>query len=190
MAKVLIACECSGIVREAFKRHGHDAWSCDLKPSDIPGQHSQCDMWAVLLGDWDLVIVHPDCTYLANSGNRWYARTELRQKAVEEVKKIWALPIKKLAIENPQGVLTRHLGRPQYIQPWQFGHGETKKTGLWLRGLPKLEPTNIVEGRDQRIWRMAPGPSRKTDRSRTFSGIAEAFADQWGKLLDAPSPSA
>lgn len=188
--RVLVACEESGVVREAFAKLGHDAWSVDLQPTRIPGKHYQGSIWDMehYLGPiegFDLVIAHPPCTALAVSGNRWYSGTKEREEAVEFVERIWQWPVKMLAIENPVGVLSsksKILPKPYYIHPWQFGHGETKKTGLWTRGLPKLQPTNIVEGREQRIWKMAPGPDRAKERSVTYQGIADAMAEQWGKI--------
>jgi len=185
MKKILVACECSGIVRDAFAAIGWDAWSCDLKPSETPGNHYQGDMFDILGCGWDLVIAHPPCTHLSVSGNRWYAGTQARLDAVKFVERIWDFDGYRgsLVIENPVGVLSTmsKLGKAsQYIQPWQFGHGETKKTGLWLRDLPKLQPSNIVSGRDNRILKMAPSPERQTERSRTYSGIAAAMASQWG----------
>jgi site-specific DNA-cytosine methylase len=181
--KVLVACEYSGIVRDAFLAKGHDAISCDLLPTDVPGPHYQGDVLSLDWSKFDLAIAHPPCTALAVSGNRWYSGTEDRELAAEFVWSIWCQPVDKLVIENPVGVLNRllpELPRPYYIQPWQFGHGETKKTGLWSRGLPKLEPTNIVEGREQRIWKLPPSEDRWKIRSETFKGIAQAMAEQWG----------
>ncbi len=181
--KVLIACEYSGIVRDAFIRRGHNAMSCDLLPTDSLGEHYQGDMFDLDLDNYDLIIAHPPCTALCVNGNRYYAGTQARLDAAEFVRRIWEIPVKKLCIENPVGVINTILTdmpRPQYIQPWQFGHGETKKTGLWLRGLPPLKPTNIVEGREQRIWKMPPSKDRSKLRSTTYSGIAEAMATQWG----------
>ena len=181
--KVLVACEYSGIVRDAFIRRGHDAMSCDLLPTDSPGPHYQGDVFDLDWSSFDLVIAHPPCTALAVSGNRHYAGTKAREDAAEFVRRMWRQPVERLAIENPVGVLNRllpDLPRPQYVQPWQFGHGETKKTGLWLRGLPPLEPTEIVDGREQRIWKLPPSADRWKIRSTTFPGIADAMAEQWG----------
>ena len=190
---ILVACEFSGTVRDAFRRRGHNAWSCDLLPCDGDGQfHLQCDVRHVMQGraarawDWDLMIAHPPCTHLAVSGARWFKDKATEQAdAIRFVEMLWDAPIPQIAIENPVGVLPRlsRLGKAtQYIQPWQFGHGETKKTGLWLKNLPPLEPTNVVEGREGRVWRMPPGPDRWKERSRTYAGIAEAMAEQWGCL--------
>jgi hypothetical protein len=191
--RVLIGCEESGVVRDAFAALGHDAWSCDLLPSRTPGNHYQCDLFDVLGSGWDLVITHPPCTAVAVCGNKTYAGTQARRDGIEFIERIWFYKGYQghLAIENPVGVLptqSRLPVKPQYIQPWQFGHGETKRTGLWLRDLPRLIPTNIVAGREQRIWKMPPGENRQRDRSVTFSGIAAAMAEQWGKL-QAAQPS-
>jgi len=181
--KILIACEYSGTVRDAFIAKGHDAVSCDLLPTDVPGPHYQGDMFDLDLEGYDIIIAHPPCTAICVSGNRYYAGTQERLDGAAFVQRIWDIPVRRLCIENPVGVinsLNTSMPKPQYIQPWMFGHGETKKTGLWLRGLPPLEPTNIVEGREQRIWKMPPSKDRWKIRSTTFKGIAEAMAEQWG----------
>lgn len=182
--RVVILGERFGRIRDAFIKRGHDAWSCDLAPTEVEGPHFQCDMFEVIGMGWDLVIAHPDCTYLTVAGNRWYAGTKKRKDAIKFVEKIWNYPgIEKLMIENPVSVLSTQscLGKPsQYIHPWQFGHGETKKTCLWLRGLPVLVPTNIVEGREQRVWKMSPSENRRMERSKTYQGWADAMAEQWG----------
>ena len=183
--RVLIACEFSGVVRDAFASRGHDAWSCDLLPSEKPGKHIQGDaIEAIYYGTWDLVVAHPPCTHLAVSGARWFKdKIEEQEQAIRFVEKIWRAGVFRIAIENPVGILkTRSiLGKStQIIQPWQFGHGETKSTCLWLKNLPKLTPTNIVDGREARIHRMAPGPDRAKNRSRTYQGVADAMAQQWG----------
>ena len=186
MAKILIACEYSGRVRDAFIARGHAAISCDLLPTDSPGPHYQGDVFDLCWHKFDLVIAHPPCTSLCVSGNRHYAGTQARLDGAEFVRRMWAQPVERLAIENPVGVINTllpEMPRPQYIQPWQFGHGETKKTGLWLRGLPPLEPTNIVEGRADRIHKMPPSADRWKLRSETYQGIADAMAEQWGRLL-------
>jgi len=192
--KVLIGCEESGKVRDAFIERGHDAISCDLLPTRSPGPHRQGDIFAFMESfpdnHFDLIILHPDCTALTVAGNRWYGRGKAghgeRIKAIESTLEMWALAKRKgkrAALENPVGVIFPHIKNVvQYVQPWQFGHGETKKTGLALYNLPPLTPTYIVEGREQRIWKMPPGENRKRDRSETYSGIADAFADQWGAL--------
>ena len=183
--KVAILFECSGTVRDAFIRHGHTAISCDIKPTESPGPHLQGDVFSYDWSGYDLIIAHPPCTYMALSGNRWYAGTAQRQEAADLIHKTWLLPCEKLCIENPMGQINTYLPympKPQYIQPYQFGHGETKRTGLWRRNLPDLKPTNIVTGREQRIWRMGPSPERQALRSLTYPGIAEAMACQWGNL--------
>ncbi len=187
--RVLVACEFSGVVREAFRRKGHDAWSCDLLPAlDNSKFHYQCDVFDVLdprgpSDDyyWDLIIAHPPCTYLSVSGNKHYAhREDLWKPAITFATQFldWS---NKVCIENPVGRLSSKYRKPdQYIQPWMFGHGETKKTGLWLKNLPLLTPTNVVEGREQRIWKMGPSADRGYLRSITYQGIADAMAEQWG----------
>ena len=180
--KVLIACEYSGIVREAFAKKGHDAMSCDLLPAEIPGNHYQGDIRDVLYDGWDLMIGHPPCDHLAVSGARWFKekRADGRQQAAIEFFMMLAnAPIEKIALENPVSIMSTQYRRPdQIIQPWMFGHGETKATCLWLKNLPLLQPTNIVEGREQRIWKMGPSEHRWKERSRTFTGISEAMANQ------------
>lgn len=180
--KVLVACEFSGVVRDAFLARGHEAWSCDLLPTDVPGPHLQEDVLGVLDRDWDLMIAHPPCTHLAVSGARWFAQKAREQaEALDFVRALLAAPINRIALENPVSIISSRIRKPdQIIQPWQFGHGETKATCLWLKNLPILKPTNIVEGRDNRVHRMPPSPDRWKDRSRTYQGIAEAMASQWG----------
>ncbi len=182
--KILIACEYSGIVREAFSKLGHDAWSCDILETEIPGNHLQCDVREIIGDSWDMMIAHPPCTHLAVSGARWFKDKKVEQaEALEFVRLLLNAPIEKIALENPISIISSHIRKPdQIIQPWQFGHGETKATCLWLQNLPKLQPTNIVEGREQRIWKMPPGENRWKERSRTFEGIAQAMANQWGNL--------
>lgn len=184
--KVLIACEFSGVVRRAFRERGHDAWSCDLLQADdsSPYHIRQNVMEHNLLGEgWDLMIAHPPCTYLAVCGARWWKRDGIMAKqldAIEFVRGLWDAPIPRIAIENPVGILSTCNRKPdQIIQPWQFGHGETKATCLWLKNLPKLVPTNIVEGREARIHKMPPSKDRSKERSRTYQGIANAMAEQW-----------
>ena len=181
--KILIACEYSGRVRDEFSKAGHDAMSCDILPTESPGDHHQGDMFDLDFSIFDMIIAHPPCTALCVSGNRHYAGTKNRVDAGEFVKRIWDIPVDKMCIENPVGVintLNPDMPKPQYIQPWMFGHGETKKTGLWTRGLPKLKPSNVVEGRNQRVWLMPPSKDRGKIRSLTYTGIAKAMADQWG----------
>jgi hypothetical protein len=180
--KVLIACEFSGIVREAFRAKGHDAWSCDYEPTEIPGQHIEWDVVEYLERDWDLMLAFPPCTHLAVSGARWFKD---KRKEQEEASRFFltlvGAPVAKICIENPIGVMSTIYRKPdQIIQPWQFGHGETKATCLWLKNLPKLQPTHIVEGCVARVHREPPGPERWKNRSRTYQGIADAMAEQWG----------
>jgi site-specific DNA-cytosine methylase len=180
--RVLAACEFSGIVREAFAARGHDAWSCDLLPSEQPGQHLQCDVRHLMKPSWrwDLVIAFPPCTYLAGSGNRWYAGTHHRADALGFIRELMAWQVDRLAIENPVGAISSHIRKPdQIIHPWQFGHGETKATCLWLDGLGALLPTEIVDGRHARVWRSPDSKDRWKKRSRTLPGIAAAMAAQW-----------
>jgi len=189
--RVLVACEFSGIVRDAFAAKGHDAWSCDLLQTERPGQHIEGDVIPVLRQGWDLVIAHPPCTYLANSGARWWAGRRAEQvSALEFVQALMAAPITRIAIENPSGRISTAIRKPdQTIQPWQFGHPESKATCLWLKNLPPLKPTNTLSLPDSGRWanqtpsgqnKLAPSPNRWRERSRTYSGIAAAMADQWG----------
>jgi site-specific DNA-cytosine methylase len=185
----LVACEYSATVRDAFRAKGFDAWSCDLLPTEgDPQWHIQGDALEAVYGQqWDLLIAHPPCTHLAVSGARHFAAKIAdgrQQEALDFVRKLLDAPIPHIALENPVSVISSHIRKPdQTIQPWQHGHGETKATCLWLKNLPKLKPTNIVEGREARIHRMPPGPDRWKERSRTFPGIAQAMADQWGAFL-------
>jgi len=188
MKKVLIACEYSGRVRDAFAAAGFDAWSCDLLPTDQPnGNHYQGSVLDIIGNGWDLMIAHPPCTDLAVSGARHFAAKIAdgrQQRALDFVRLLMNAPIERIAIENPISVISSKIRKPdQIIQPWQFGHGETKSTCLWLKNLPLLKPTNIVEGREQRIWKMPPGPDRWKKRSETFQGIADAMAEQWGAAI-------
>ena len=180
--KVLVACEFSGRVRDAFIAKGHDAWSCDILQSDAPGPHIQGDVSNVLDQGWDLMIAHPPCTHLAVSGARWFKEKQREQaEALTFVKILMDAPIPRIAIENPISIISSKIRKPdQIIQPWQFGHGEVKSTCLWLKGLPLLIPTNIVEGREPKVHRMPPGENRWKLRSLTYQGIATAMADQWG----------
>lgn len=193
--RVLVACEYSGRVRDAFIARGHDAMSCDFLPTESPGPHYQGDVCDVLGDGWDLMIAHPTCTYMSRSGMRWLkdqpplksgkpvgaVRRELLRESLEFFELLLNAPIPRIAVENPRSHLIP-VPATQYIQPWQFGHGELKETGLWLRGLPPLVPTNIVDGREPRIHRMGPSATRWKDRSRTYAGIADAMASQWGGL--------
>ena len=189
--RVLVACEFSGTVRDAFIARGHDAMSCDLLPTERPGPHYQGDVRDVIGEGWDLMIAHPPCTHLAVSGARHFAakRADGRQDAaLEFVRMLLAAPVPRIALENPVSIISSRIRRPdQIIQPWQFGHGETKATCLWLVNLPPLVPTQIVGGRDNRIHRMPPSADRWKLRSATYPGIAKAMADQWGNALPAPA---
>lgn len=180
--KILIACEFSGIVRDAFKAKGHDAVSCDLLSSDTPGNHIQDNVLNHLNEEWDLLIGHPPCTHTAVSGARWFKEKRHEQsKAIQFFTDLYYADIEKVCLEHPVSIISTVFRKPdQYIQPWMFGHGETKKTGLWLKNLPLLKPTNIVEGREARIHRMAPSKDRAKERSRFYPGIAKAMAEQWG----------
>ena len=196
--RVLVACEFSGVVRRAFAARGHDAWSCDLLPAeDGSNQHFIGDARDHLADGWDLLMVaHPPCTRLCNSGVRWLSvpppgktmaamQAELREAAAL-FSDFWNAPIKRIAIENPvmhkhaKALIRNYRPPAQSVQPWQFGHPETKRTCLWLENLEPLEPTNIVEGREARVHRMPPGPNRWRERSRFFPGIADAMAEKWG----------
>ena len=180
--KVLIACEYSGTVRDAFRAAGHDAMSCDLLPTDAPGPHYLGDVRDVLGDGWDLMIAHPPCTHLAVSGARWFKDKQAEQaEALDFVRLLMDAPIPRIAVENPVSVISSRIRRPdQIIQPWQFGHGETKATCLWLKGLPALKPTNVVDGREARVHRLPPSADRWKIRSTTYAGIAAAMAAQWG----------
>ena len=182
--KVLVACEYSGVVRDAFIKQGHDAISCDLLPTEQHGPHYEGDVLDILNDDWDLMIAHPPCTHLAVSGARWFKDKQEEQKeALDFVRVLLDAPIKHIALENPVSIISSKIRKPdQIIQPWQFGHGETKKTCLWLKNLPLLQPTKIVEGREQRIWKMPPSKDRWKLRSITYQGIADAMAEQWGAI--------
>jgi site-specific DNA-cytosine methylase len=187
MAKVLVACEYSATVRDAFRSRGHDAWSCDLLPTEGDTTwHIQGDVLPVIDDGWDLLIAHPPCTHLAVSGARWFKDKKVEQaEALEFVRALLFCDVPRIALENPVSVISSRIRKPdQVIQPWQFGHGETKATCLWLKNLPKLTPTDIVEGREAKVHRMPPGPDRWKERSRTYKGIAEAMADQWGAVLE------
>lgn len=192
--RVLVACEYSGRVRDAFLALGHDAWSCDLLPCEgDPTRHIRGDVLPLLTGGWDLLIAHPPCTHLAVSGARWFAlkaeedkregRPDRQQAAIAFARALWEAPIPRVCVENPVSILSTHLGKPsQTVQPWMFGHGEVKATCLWLRGLPPLTPTHVVEGREAKVHKMPPGPDRWKERSRTYLGIARAMACQWGGI--------
>ena len=180
--RVLVACEFSGIVRDAFRWFGHDAVSCDLLPSERPGPHIQGDVLDHLADGWDLMIAHPPCTHLAVSGARWFAGKRAEQEeALQFVRQLLDAPVSRIAVENPVSVISSRIRRPdQILQPWQYGHGEIKATCLWLKGLPLLVPSAIVNGREPRVHHASPGPDRWKERSRTLPGIAAAMANQWG----------
>lgn len=181
--RVLVACEFSGIVREAFKARGHDAWSCDFLSSEIDGNHLQWDVeFAIKNYKWDLMIAHPPCTHLAVSGARWFKCKQKEQaEALEFVRRLLNAPINKIALENPISIISTKIRKPdQIIQPWMFGHGETKATCLWLKNLPLLKPTNIVAGRENKIHKMPPSKDRGKLRSVTYQGIADGMAVAWG----------
>lgn len=193
--RVLVACEYSGRVRDAFIANGHDAMSCDILPTDTPGPHYQGDVFDILDDGWDLMVAHPPCTYMANSGSKWLynadgskneERWENLREGAEFFKALWTADIPRIAIENPimLGYAKEIIGskQSQVIQPWMFGHGETKATCLWLKGLPNLVPTDIVDGREQKVHNMPPSPERWKLRSTTYQGIAEAMGKQWGNL--------
>jgi len=180
--RVLIACEYSGIVRDAFIRKGHDALSCDLLPTEIDGPHYQGNVEDIINDGWDLMICHPPCTHLAVSGARWFKEKQREQvQALEFVELLLNAPVDMICLENPVSIISSRIRKPdQIIQPWQYGHGETKATCLWLKNLPLLQPTKVVDGREARVHKMAPGPDRWKERSRTYTGIAAAMAEQWG----------
>ena len=193
--RVLVACEYSGTVRDAFAKLGHDAWSCDILPTDSPGQHYQCSVFDVLDKGWDLMIAHPPCTYLSVSGMHWTTRglrdPRLTEDALAFVQQLMNAPIERIAVENPVSIISTRIRKPdQIIQPWWFGHDASKKTCLWLRNLPLLTPTEKLPG-DAKTRRgnqtasgqnkLPPSPDRWKLRSITFEGIAQAMAKQWGE---------
>jgi site-specific DNA-cytosine methylase len=182
--KVLVACEYSGIVRDAFIKRGHFAMSCDLLPTDVPGPHHQGDVFEIIDRDWDLMIAHPPCTHLAVSGARHFKEKQAdgrQSAALDFVNRLLNANIHRIALENPISIISSRIRKPnQIIQPWQYGHGETKATCLWLKNLPLLVPTDVVEGREQRIWKMPPSKDRWKECSKTYQGIADAMASQWG----------
>ena len=184
MAKVLIACEYSGTVRDAFIAMGHKAMSCDLLPTDSPGPHYQGDVFDVINDGWDLMIAHPPCTHLAVSGARHFAAKKasgVQDEALAFVQALLDAPIQRIALENPISIISSRIRKPdQIIQPWQFGHGETKATCLWLKNLSPLIPTDIVSGREAKVHKMPPSLLRWKLRSTTYKGIAQAMAQQWG----------
>lgn len=191
--RILVACEESQAVTKELRRLGHEAYSCDLLPcgGGYPLWHIQVDALELLKMRWDMVLAFPPCTHLAVSGARYFAekRKDGRQQAaIDFFMRFANCDCPRVAIENPVGIMSTHYRKPdQIIQPWQFGHGETKATCLWLKGLPPLQPTNIVEGREQRVWRMPPGPDRAKMRARTYAGIARAMAEQWAGQIEEDS---
>ena len=183
MAKnILIACEFSGRVRDAFKTRGWNAWSCDILPTDKPGNHIQQSVLPLLLMPWDMLIAFPPCTYLCSSGARWWKDKQVEQaEAIQFFMLLATCHIPKICIENPVGVMSTKWRKPdQTIQPWMFGHGETKRTCLWLKNLPLLQPTNIVSGREARVHNLPPSVNRSKLRSLTYTGVAAAMVEQWG----------
>jgi len=190
---ILIGCEESQVMCRAFRERDYHAFSCDILPTrGNPDWHYVADIMQIIpIAFWDLIILHPDCTALALCGNRTYGRGKpdhhKRIEAIDWTLRLWELAKRysnRVALENPASVIFKYIKPVQYIQPYQFGHGEKKKTGFALYNLPPLQPTNIVEGREERIWRMSPSPTRKRDRSQTYAGIAAACAEQWGKLTE------
>jgi site-specific DNA-cytosine methylase len=190
--RVLVACEFSGTVRDAFAAKGHDAWSCDLLASETTGNHHRGDVLEILDDGWDLMIAHPPCTHLAVSGARWFKDKQklgLQDKALEFVRALLEAPIPRIALENPVSVIASKIRRPdQIIQPWQFGDGETKAVCLWLKNLPPLRPTNVVQTKYPKVWlerrafNKMESYLQKKARSRFFTSVAAAMADQWGSL--------
>lgn len=186
---VLIGCEESQAVCIAFRERGHEAYSCDIQECSggHPEWHLKMDAFeAIDIKKWDLIILHPPCTYTALCGNRWYWDSPLRTEGIDFCKRLYDKACRvcdMVCLEQPKTIMQKYIGKKsQAVQPWMFGHGETKETWLWLKGLPVLHPTNIVEGREHRIWKMTPRPERGKERSKTYSGIADAMADQWSNL--------
>jgi site-specific DNA-cytosine methylase len=188
---VLVACEFSGIIRDAFRARGHDAWSCDIIDTEVTGPHIKADVLDILYHsydsypDWDLMIAHPPCDDLAVSGARWFPQkiaNGSQQRSIQFFMRLVNAPnIERICVENPISIMSTRYRKPdQIIQPWMFGHGETKATCLWLKNLPLLQPTHVVGGREQRVWKEGPSPERKKNRSRTYTGVAQAMAEQWG----------
>ena len=186
MKKVLVACEYSGRVRDAFIRNGCDAISCDLLPTDQPGPHYQGDVFDIINDGWDLMVAHPPCTHLAVSGARWFHKKRQEQEeALDFVQRLMSAPIEQIAIENPVSVISSNIRKPdQIIHPWMFGHGETKATCLWLKNLTPLQPTDVVSGRENKVHRMPPSEHRWKLRSLTYQGIADAMGNQWSVQVE------
>lgn len=184
--KILVACEESQVVAKAFRNKGHEAYSCDILPcsGNHPNWHFCGDVKKYLNEQWDMILAFPPYTHLASSGARWFREKQKdgrQQQAIDFFMLFANHPCQKIAIENPIGIMSSKFRKPdQIIQPWQFGHGETKATCLWLKGLKTLIPTNVVEGREPRVWKMSPSPERSKLRSKTYQGIADAMAEQWG----------
>ena len=185
MVDLLISCEFSGRVREAFRKKGINAVSCDLLDSELPGPHIKGDVLDILDNGWDGLIAFPPCTYLAVSGASWFkTRQKEQEQAIDFFMKHINADIKHICVENPVSIMSTVYRKPdQYIQPWMFGHGETKRTCLWLKNLPRLQPSNIVDGREQKVWKESPGKNRWKNRSRTYQGIADAMANQWSETI-------
>ena len=192
IVRILIGCEESQVICGAFRKAGYEAYSCDLEPTrGNPDWHYQQDIMGVVpMRRWDLIILHPDCTAMAVSGNRWYGKgmpmNDKRTAQIDWTLRLWSLAKRhsdRVALENPVSVVFKYLSNVHYLQPWEHGHGETKKTGFALHGLDPLKPTNIVSGRDDRVHKMGPSPTRKRDRSRTYDGVAAAIVSQWGAVL-------
>lgn len=181
LGRLLVACEFSGIVRDSFAAFGWDAWSCDLLDTEKPGQHLKCDVRDILDDGWDVMIAHPPCTHLSVSGARWFSKKVRQQEeSLDFVRMLLNADIEHICLENPVSVISSKIRKPdQTIQPWMFGHGEKKATCLWLKNLPRLVTSNIVSGREQRIWKLPPGADRWKERSRTYPGIAYAMSLQW-----------
>ena len=187
--KVLVACEESQVVTIEFRKLGHEAYSCDIEPCSggHPEWHFKMDIFKALYSNkWDLIILHPPCTYTALCGNRWYWNSPLRESGIALCNNSYKVALTlcdMVALEQPKTIMQRYIGKKsQVIHPWEFGHGETKETWLWLHGLQKLIPTNIVDGRENRIWKMPPSKDRQKIRSKTYIGIANAMADQWSNI--------
>jgi hypothetical protein len=185
MGRLLVACEMSGVIRDAFIRQGYEAVSCDVQFSERPGPHYCGDVRDILDRGWDMLIAHPPCTYLAVSGARWFAGREAEQKeALQFVRLLMEAPIPRICIENPASIISTRVRKPdQVINPFMFGHPEKKRTCLWLKGLPPLFATDVMEERQQRVHQMGPIKGRSRERSRTLIGVAEAMARQWGPYL-------
>ena len=184
--RVLIACEYSGRVRDAFIKNGCDAISCDLLPTDQPGPHYQGDVFDIIHDGWDLMVAHPPCTHLAVSGARWFhKKKEEQEEALDFVRRLMSASIEQIALENPVSVISSNIRKPdQIIHPWMFGHGETKATCLWLKNLPPLTPTDVVAGRENKVHRMPPSEHRWKLRSLTYQGIADAMGNQWSVRVE------